>query len=146
MSSKKHQGDFTWKNVPILKYKEEGTHFKDITRQILFDGSDDLKGQLRYFEIAPNGHSTLERHEHVHVVMIIQGSGKALVGTEVIALEKFDVVHIQPQTWHQFQATNNEPFGFLCLVATERDKPERPGKAELDELRKNPAVAQFIKT
>jgi quercetin dioxygenase-like cupin family protein len=146
MTTFRHQGCFTWENVPVLKYKEEGTHFKDITRQILFEGSGDLPGQLRYFEIAPGGHSTLERHHHEHMVMVIRGAGKALIGAEVVSLDRFDVVHIPPRTWHQFQTTANEPLGFLCLVNIERDKPERPSEEQLHELKNSAVVRQFIKT
>jgi len=145
MTVLKHTGDFAWEHVNLLKYKEEGTHFKSVTRQILFGGSKNLPGELRYFEIAPGGHSTLERHEHLHVVIIIRGNGMALVGTDVVSLDLFDVVHIPSRTWHQFQATAEEPLGFLCLVNTDRDRPERPGKADLNEMKKTPAVAQFIK-
>jgi quercetin dioxygenase-like cupin family protein len=145
MTTLKHKAGFTWENVSVLKYKEEGTHFKAITRQILFDGNKDLPGQLRYFEIAPGGHSTLERHDHIHAVMIIRGSGKALIGAEVISLDRLDVAHIPPRTWHQFQATASEPLGFLCLVNVERDKPERPNEEQLHEIMSNVIVAQFIK-
>jgi quercetin dioxygenase-like cupin family protein len=146
MTTLRHQGGFTWENVSVLKYKEEGTHFKAITRQILFDGNEDLPGQLRYFEVAPGGYSTLERHHHEHVVMVIRGAGKALIGAEVISLDRFDVVHIPPRTWHQFQPAANETLGFLCLVNVERDKPERPNEAQLHEIKSNAVVAQFIKT
>jgi quercetin dioxygenase-like cupin family protein len=142
----KHDGNFFWKHVDVLKYKEEGTHFRAITRQILFDGNKDLPGQLRYFEVAPGGYSTLERHHHEHVVMVIRGAGKALIGADVISLDRFDVVYIPPRAWHQFQPTTNEPLGFLCLVNVERDKPERPNEAQLHEIKSNAVVAQFIKT
>ncbi len=145
MPLNKHTGNFTWENVPVLGYKEEGAHFKAVTRRILFEGSKDISGQLRYFEIASGGHSTLERHAHEHVVMIIRGKGKALIGSEVMPLDTFDVLHIPSGAWHQFQATMQEPLGFLCIVNVERDRPERPDKAALDELRKNDAAARFIK-
>ncbi len=146
MTLHKHQGQFTWDQVSVLKYKEEGTHFKDITRQILFQGMPDLPCQWRYFEIAPGGHSTLERHHHLHVVMPIRGAGHALVGDAIFDLNLFDVVHIPALTWHQFQATGTEPFGFLCLVNIDRDRPERPSGEQLEALRSNPTVADFIRT
>jgi mannose-6-phosphate isomerase-like protein (cupin superfamily) len=145
MSVFRHNGDFTWKQVEVLKYKEEGTHFKAVTRHILFDGNKDLPGQLRYFEIAPGGHSTLERHEHIHVVMIMRGKGTALVGSDVAPVGLFDVIHIPPRTWHQFQSTKSESLGFLCFVNVDRDKPERPGKQDLDAIKSSEIVAQFIK-
>jgi len=137
--------DFKWESVPVLVYKEDASHFKDITRQVLFDGDPRLPCQLRYFEIADGGHSTLERHEHLHVVMIIRGSGKALVGDSILHLEYMDVVRIPALTWHQFRATDGLPFGFLCIVNTDRDKPSLPDVEALDLLRRDPHVAEFIR-
>jgi quercetin dioxygenase-like cupin family protein len=137
---------FRWENVPLLAYKEEGgTHFKSITRQVLFDDGDGTGAQLRYFEIAPGGHSTLERHDHVHSVMVVRGSGEALVGHEIHKLGPNDLVRVQPQTWHQFRATAAEPLGFLCLVRSERDKPQRPTDADLAALRADSRVASFLR-
>ena len=57
--------DFRWDGVDLLPYKEdERALFKAITRQTLFSDPD-LDGELRYFEVAPGGFSTLERHEHM---------------------------------------------------------------------------------
>ena len=63
-----------------LPYKEdERALFKAITRQVLFSDPE-LAGELRYFEVAPGGFSTLERHEHMHAVLILRGRGHCLVG------------------------------------------------------------------
>ena len=67
------------------------------------------------------------------------------MGLEVHALATHDLVHVPPQTWHQFRATTPEPLGFLCLVSTERDKPARPTGAELAELRSHPAAGKFLR-
>jgi quercetin dioxygenase-like cupin family protein len=137
---------FRWEDVPVLAYKEDGgTHFKDITRQILFDDGGDTGAQLRYFEIAPGGHSTLERHDHTHAVMVIRGGGRALVGASVHTLATNDLVRVPPRTWHQFRATNDAPLGFLCLVRRERDKPQRPTAGDLKALRSDPTVGAFIR-
>ena len=136
---------FNWKGISVLAYKEEGSHFKAISRRILFEGSKRIKAQLRYFEIAPAGYSTLERHEHIHVVIIQRGAGRALVGSEILSLRPFDIVEIAPNVWHQFQASNRGPFGFLCLVNSVRDRPHRPDASELARLRENPGIAGFIK-
>jgi len=137
---------FRWQEIPVLAYKEEaGSHFRSITRQVLFDERGPDGVQLRYFEIAPGGHSTLERHEHVHSVMVLRGRGQALVGRDVHALAANDLVRVPPRTWHQFRATSDEPLGFLCLVRSERDKPQRPGPEELAALRSDGAIAAFIR-
>ena len=141
MSKKTHiaQTDpFRWEGIPLLAYKEDGgTHFRDVTRQVLFDDSEHHDTQLRYFEIAAGGHSTLERHQHAHSVMVLRGRGHALVGGASLKLA--------PMTWHQFRATGGEPLGFLCLVRRERDKPQRPTAGDLAALRADPAVGAFIR-
>lgn len=110
------EGGFRWAGVELHAYKDDsGAPFKDITRQTLFR-AEDLAGELRYFEIAPGGYSTLERHEHVHAVMILRGAGRCLVGDAVRALAPFDLVSVPPMTWHQFRAGTAEPLGFLCMV------------------------------
>jgi quercetin dioxygenase-like cupin family protein len=137
---------FRWENVPVLAYKQDsGTHFRGVTRQVLFDDGDPGGAQLRYFEIAPGGHSTLERHDHVHSVMIIRGRGHALVGREIHRLATNDLVRVPPQTWHQFRATAEEPLGFLCLVRSERDRPQHPTAGELAALRADGQIGSFVR-
>ncbi len=149
MSHKTHiaqTGPFRWEGVPLLAYKEDGgTHFKAITRQVLLGDDDGIGAELRYFEIASGGHSTLERHDHAHSVMIIRGTGSVLVGRDVHLLATNDLVRVPPQTWHQFRATAHEALGFLCMVRSERDKPQRPTAADLTALRSDPEAGSFIR-
>jgi quercetin dioxygenase-like cupin family protein len=136
--------NFRWDEVPILAYKEEGSApFKSITRQVLFK-DDALRCELRYFEVAPGGYSTLERHEHTHGVMILRGEADVLVGGEVRPVKQFDLVRIPPMTWHQFRTRGDEPMGFLCMVNVERDKPQLPTPDELEQLKADPAIAAFL--
>lgn len=134
-----------WKDVDILEYKPEGSApFRDITRQLLFRSAG-LACELRYFEIAPGGHSTLERHQHEHAVMILNGSGLCLVGGKVRAVAEHDLVAIAPMSWHQFRAGVSGPLGFLCMVNVERDRPQLPDEDDLAQLRSDPLVAAFIR-
>lgn len=139
-----HRGGFRWDSVDLHAYKDEGiAPFKDITRQTLFKRSD-MAGELRYFEIAPGGHSTLERHQHVHAVMIIRGCGRCLVGDEVRDITAFDLISIAPMQWHQFRAAPGEALGFLCMVDIERDKPQLPDANDLASLYANREIAAFL--
>ena len=127
---RKHSGDFHWHGVEVLKYKQDGAApFKDVTRQVLFD-SNDPPAQLRYIEVAAGGFTTLERHEHVHAVMVIRGHGQCLVGDRAYDIATHDLVNVPPMTWHQFRAAGEEPLGVLCLVARERDRPQLPKPGE----------------
>ena len=137
--------DYHWDGVEVLPYKEDGNIFRSVTRQVLFHGGHDLPVELRYFEVGPEGHSTLERHEHAHLVVINRGSGEVMVKDRVFKVGLNDVVQIPPMTWHQFRATNGEPLGFLCVVSTERDRPQRPSREDAEELGQNPHIASFIR-
>jgi mannose-6-phosphate isomerase-like protein (cupin superfamily) len=142
----RHQaGNYTWEGVDVLPYKETGTHFKSITRQTLFHGEGDLPVEFRYFEVQAGGYSTLERHHHQHAVMIIRGSGHVLVGDKVTQICLHDLVHIPPMTWHQFHADRGEKLGFLCVVATDRDRPQRPEGELPEELSSDPTIANFVR-
>ena len=130
--------------MELRRYKEENAaSFRDVTRQTLFRRSD-LRGELRYFEVAPSGRSTLERHAHVHAVMILRGSGDVLVGRDVHAVRAFDLVTVPPATWHQFRAAPDAPLGFLCMVDAERDRPELPDARDIERLRESPSAAAFL--
>jgi quercetin dioxygenase-like cupin family protein len=138
------QEGFRWDAVAHQPYKQDGSApFKDISRQVLFH-DDALACELRYFEMDTAGYSTLERHQHAHAVMILRGTGECLVGDNVRTVKPFDLVSIPAWTWHQFRATAGEPLGFLCMVNTQRDRPQLPTEDDLALLRQKPAVARFI--
>jgi quercetin dioxygenase-like cupin family protein len=135
---------FRWEDVELRPYKEDGSaSFKAISRQELF-GHPALGCELRYFEMAPGGHSTLERHEHVHAVMILRGRGECLLGEEVREVKPLDLVTIPSWVWHQFRATEGEPLGFLCMVNAERDRPQLPGERDIASMRARPEIAAFL--
>jgi quercetin dioxygenase-like cupin family protein len=139
-----HLGECRWQDVEVSQYKQEGNApFRDITRQTLFDDPD-LACQVRYFEVQPGGYSTLERHQHVHAVVVLRGSGSCLVGEEIFALGAHDLVRVPALTWHQFRASDDAALGFLCVVNAERDRPQLPDSDELAKLRAIPAVAAFL--
>ena len=125
---------FRWDGVNVHPYKEDGTHFRDITRQTLFKGDSAMPFEFRYFEVNIGGYSTLERHVHQHLVMVIRGRGTVLVGEEVIDIDVNDVIHIPPMTFHQFHANCGEHLGFICVVCTDRDKPQRPDLIAIDSF------------
>lgn len=127
-------GDFGWVDVERLRYKEEGSApFRDITRQLLF-AQPDQDCELRYFEIAPGGYSTLERHRHTHAVLILRGRGTVQLGKVEQPVAEHDLVSIDPLTWHQFRAADGSALGFLCLVSRTRDRPQLPTTEESREL------------
>jgi mannose-6-phosphate isomerase-like protein (cupin superfamily) len=101
--------------------------------------------QLRYFEVGPGGHTTLERHRHVHLVWISRGKGMVFLEGDILQVNEGDVLSIPTWTWHQFHAPANAALGFHCLVAADRDKPSLPGEEEWALLTQKPAAAALLK-
>ena len=93
-----------------------------ITKQVL---SPEMLAafQVRYYEMAPGGYSSFERHEHEHCVVVLRGEGKVRLDDEWHELGPNDLVRVKGQQPHQFVNTGAEPFGILCVVDKERDRP-----------------------
>ena len=141
---RKALADFRWEGVELRAYKDEATApFRGVTRQVLASAAD-LSGELRYFEVAANGWTTLERHQHVHAVTILRGRGQALVGDKVLDVAPLDLVTVPAWAWHQFRATADSALGFLCMVDAERDRPQLPTAEQRAGLEALPEVARFL--
>ena len=119
-----------WEQVELRPYKEdERALFKTVSRQILFSDPE-LDAELRYFEVEPGGFSTLERHEHMHAVMVLRGRGECLVGREVRKIDLHDLITVPPWTWHQFRAGTKSRSASCAWSTRRRDKPQLPTEAE----------------
>ena len=123
----RHLGGFEWDGVPLEDYKATTELWHGITRRELAGKrGESAKFHLRYFEIEPGGFSTLEKHDHEHVVMPIRGKGEVQTGCYVYNVGFGDVVYVSPSDPHQFRCAEDadEPFGFLCVVNADRDRPQ----------------------
>jgi len=122
------QKDFRWKGIRVERYKPSGSDWSDITRHTIIGNHGEQTGfELRYFEIRPGGYSSLERHRHEHVVIGIRGRGRARLNRRDVEIGFMDVLYIAPNTIHRLYNPHDEPFGFLCIVDSKRDRP-RPVK------------------
>lgn len=120
-----------WGDIEPRRYKdEEGgpARFRDVTRHALL-GADPASSrtglgfELRYFEVAPGGYSSLERHAHGHAVVIVKGRGAVRLGDATEPVSALDVVYVAPHDVHRFLADAGEALGFLCVVDRVRDRP-----------------------
>jgi len=128
-----------WLDVEPREYKREGD-FDGVTRHTIVTGAT---MQVRHFEVAPGGYTSLERHEHEHYVVISRGKGTVIVGSEAFAARTGDVIYVPANAAHQFLADEQaeEPLGFYCIVAAERDKPRLLEGDELRAFEGTPAAA-----
>lgn len=121
----KYRGNFRWNKVKTEKYKQKSGRWASIIRKVLIGNSGETaKFHIRYFEIEPDGYSSLERHRHEHVVICIRGRGDILMGGKSFSLNYLDTAYVAPNTVHQLTNPHNEPFGFFCIVNAKRDKPK----------------------
>ncbi len=120
----RHSADHSWTGVKTERYKlDDGTWADVIRRTLVGDRGEGVKFHLRYFEIAPGGHTTLERHRHEHVVVGVRGRGKCKVRRNSYEIEVMDTLYIPPDAPHQLKNPYQEPFGFFCVVDAKRDRP-----------------------
>jgi quercetin dioxygenase-like cupin family protein len=136
---------FRWAGVEQRDYKasegeRRGMGWRGVTRHTLAQGGF----EQRYFEIEPGGYSSLEKHEHIHVVITLRGRGRVLVGDRVVELGPMEVLEIPPSAAHRWVNAGEEPWGFLCTVDAERDRPQPVDDAEWEALKADPATAPFV--
>lgn len=140
--------DFNWDGIKKIDYKPPGdgpVTFNETTRQNLVEHGANTDFHLRYFECAKDGFSTLEKHEHVHVVVILRGHGKVIVQDEIYDVEPMDLIVIPQNAFHQLINVGDVPFGFFCTVNAERDKFQQLTSEDIETLKKNPEIAKYIK-
>jgi quercetin dioxygenase-like cupin family protein len=114
-----------WSGVAIQDYKAAADHHCGVIRSVLVgEGGEKSSFHVRYFEVVPGGFSTLERHDHEHFVLVLRGEGVVRLGDGEHPLAFGDAVHVASGEVHQLRnASATEPFGFLCVVDAERDRP-----------------------
>jgi len=120
--------DFRWEGRPPIAYKvNDELPFRDVSRtELIGCAGEQTAFDVRYFEIAPGGHSSLEKHRHTHVVIAARGAGTLHSGEASLALKPFDVAYVPPLQVHQLRNESTEPFGFFCIVDHDRDRPQAP--------------------
>lgn len=120
-----------WAGIAPSRYRDEeggSARFRQVTRHTLLEagagGTEAGLGfELRYFEVAPGGYSSLERHAHGHAVVVVKGRGAVRLGNATAPVSALDVVYVAPHEVHRFLADAGEALGFLCVVDRERDRP-----------------------
>ena len=140
--------DFLWDKIQQIDYKPisdgQTPTFNNVMRQNIFEGSEHVPFDIRYFECEKDGFSALEKHDHVHVVIVLRGKGVIIVGKEIHEVCPYDLIVIPAWAEHQLINTGEEPFGFLCTVNIQRDNPQMLSKEEVNELCKNSNIKNRI--
>lgn len=150
---------FRWEGVKERAYKDQppaapgsgmepdrrAFGWQGVVRNTLFGRAGEQAGfELRYFEIDRGGFSSLEKHEHVHAVVVMRGEADVLVGADVYRVKPFDFIYVEPLAAHRFVNVGTEPFGFLCIVDRQRDKPASLTAEEIQCLAAEPGTSHMV--
>ena len=146
----RHFDGVTWDGVTPQVYKSAPSSpsapWRDVVRYTLVgETGEPTAFHLRYFEIGVGGYSSLEKHRYVHAVVVLCGQGKVIVGHEVFDVAPFDLVYVPSLLPHQFVNIGSEPFGFLCPVDADRDRPQALTEAEVADLLSDPVVRELVR-
>ncbi len=116
---------YRWEGTANAEYKQVAEHWHGVTRMALVgDKGETTSFHVRYFELAPGGFTSLEEHGHEHVVVVLRGHGQVQLGATTHDVNFADTVYVAPHEQHQFRNPSaSEPFGFLCIVDAQRDRP-----------------------
>ena len=141
---------FEWSGIDPQDYKfalgdARGMGWRGVTRFTIGGPPfEPAQYELRYFELVPGGYSSIEKHVHVHLIIVLRGRGKALIGDQVIDLAPYDIAYVPPATPHRWINDGEEPFGFLCPVNAPRDAPQPLSDEEWHALQGNPVTAPYV--
>ena len=141
--------NFCWEGITKIEYKAasegESATFSNVIRQNLFFGDETAGFDIRYFECAADGYTSLEKHEHAHVVVVLRGNGLIINGEEYLEVKPFDMVRIPSWNAHQLINKGEEPFGFLCAVNKNRDPFQLLTEDEFNRIIKNPVIKKYVR-
>ncbi len=110
-----NQDQFKWEGVEAIPLDIEG--IQSAAKHILIGDKEGAPNSImRYFSLAPGGHSKMERHPQEHEVLVVQGKGKVRIGDNDFTVNLFDAVFIESNELHQFSNPFDHPFGFICVI------------------------------
>jgi len=115
-------GDQGWEGFDLLPYKDVPGSHQGVIRQNLLKDADPAF-EVRYFEVAKDGFTSFERHEHEHFVVVVRGHGEVRLGDEISLISERDLIRVGNSVPHQFRNFDDEPLGLLCVVDRVRDRP-----------------------
>ncbi len=131
----------SWNGSRKHEYKGK----RDVVKFVLFGKEEGLNFEVRVFVIEAGGATSLEKHQHQHAVLVLEGEGSALVGKELYDIKPFDGIFVPPMMPHQFIANKGKRLKILCIVDVNRDRPQKLNEEEIEELLRDERISKAIK-
>ncbi len=104
-----------YKDVEALVPEEQGTVGVRM-RRVIAEKEGAKNFVMRVFEIEPDGHTPMHKHNWEHEVFILKGTGTVVDPSGEHKVKAGDVIFVPSWEEHQFKNTGNEIWEFICLV------------------------------
>ncbi|MEE9912191.1 MAG: cupin domain-containing protein [Deltaproteobacteria bacterium] len=104
-----------YSSVPPIAFDNDLA--KSVTGRVLIgknDGADHFC--MRFFEIAPGGHTPRHAHDWEHEIFIHAGGGEILNRGKWHPLQAGNGVFVPANEEHQIRNTGGAPLAFICLI------------------------------
>lgn len=123
----KHNMQHGWSQRQSTAYKTDQTlpHANATRTELIGQHGELTHFELRYFELEPGGYTSLEKHQHTHVIIGVKGIGTLIINEQQHELKTNDISYVPPQAVHQLRNNSDALFGFYCLVDRHRDRPQK---------------------
>jgi quercetin dioxygenase-like cupin family protein len=109
------RGQAGWEGVDVQEYGDPS--LAGVRKhELIGEAEGATRYRVRYFEVPAGGRTARERHAHDHGVVIITGRARVTLGDEVHEVGEGDVVYVAGDELHCFEALDERPLGFVCVV------------------------------
>jgi quercetin dioxygenase-like cupin family protein len=114
-------GSLEWEGARSRVYQSKDV--SSVTETWLIGKAESAENfAMRYYQVGPGGNSRKEQHPYDHGILILQGSGEVLLGSDIFSISQGDVIYIAPDLEHQLINSGPTPLGFLCIIPAKRKK------------------------
>ena len=104
-----------WEDVEPLQYGDPA--LAGVRKhELIGEAEGATRYRVRYFDVPAGGRTARERHPHDHGVVIVTGRARVTLGDEVHEVGEGDVVYVAGDELHCFEALDDRPLGFVCVV------------------------------
>ncbi len=94
-----------------------GEGIQDVVKRVLVSPAEGWDGWvMRLFDVEPGGHTPRHQHDWPHINFIASGKGVLHLDGEDYELEAGSYAYVPAGLVHQFTATGDEVFSFVCIV------------------------------
>jgi quercetin dioxygenase-like cupin family protein len=109
------RGQAGWEGVVAQEYGDPA--LSGVRKhELIGEAEGATRYRVRYFDVPAGGRTARERHPHDHGVVIVTGRARVTLGDEVHEVGEGDVVYVAGDELHCFEALDDRPLGFVCVV------------------------------